>query len=202
MNPARINYKVYQGSTFQEVYRWETSTKSYATIGAIPNVAPCRVIVGIGDPTPPPNWRVRITGVGGMKEINLVNEEDYYLSSGVTGSSNNEIIINSINAANFSTYTSGGIVSWNTPVPLTNLTGIMQIRENIDSSVLLELTTNNGGIIINPTDYTITVKMTSAQTSAFAFSTAIYSLELTNTISETVTTFLTGNLSLVREVTR
>ena len=78
----------------------------------------------------------------------------------------------------------------------------MQIRETIDSTVLLELTTTNGGIVINPTDYTITVKMTSAQTTAFTFSTAIYSLELTDTLSGKVTTFLTGNLSLVREVTR
>lgn len=202
MNPARINYKVYQGSTFEEVFRWESATKSYATIGAIPNVAPCRVIVDMTDPTPPPQWRIRITGVAGMKEINLLNEEDYYLSTGITGTNNNEIIINSINAANFSTYTSGGIVSWNTPVPLNNYTGVMQIRENLDSTVLLELTTTNGGIVINPTDYTITVKITSAQTKAFTFSTAIYSLELTNTLSEKVTTFLTGNLSLVREVTR
>jgi hypothetical protein len=202
MNPARINYKVYQGSTFEEVFRWESATKSYAAIGAIPNVAPCRVIVGMTDPTPPPQWRIRITGVAGMKEINLVNEEDYYLSTGITGTNNNEIIINSINAANFSTYTSGGIVSWNIPVPLSNYTGAMQIRENIDSTVLLELTTANGGIVINPTDYTITVKMTSAQTTAFTFSTAVYSLELTNTLSGKVTTFLIGNLSLVREVTR
>jgi len=202
MNPARINYKVYQGSTFEEVFRWESATKSYATIGSIPNVAPCKVIVAIGDPTPPPQWRIRITGVAGMKEINLVNEDDYYLSTSVTGTNNNEIIINSINAANFSTYTSGGIVTWNTPVPLTNLTAAMQIRETIDSTVLLELTTTNGGIVINPTDYTITVKMTSAQTTAFTFSTAIYSLELTDTLSGKVTTFLTGNLSLVREVTR
>ena len=202
MNPARINYKVYQGSTFEEVFRWESSTKSYATINSIPNVAPCKIIVAIGDPTPPPQWRIRITGVSGMKELNLLNEEDYYLSTSVTGTNANEIIINSINAANYTTYISGGIVTWNTPVPLTNLTGAMQIRETIDSTVLLELTTTNGGIVINPTDYTITVKMTSAQTTAFTFSTAVYSLELTNTVSGKVSTLLTGNLSLVREVTR
>jgi len=202
MNPARINYKVYQGSTFEEVFRWESSTKSYATINSIPNVAPCKIIVAIGDPTPPPQWRIRITGVSGMKELNLLNEEDYYLSTSVTGTNANEIIINSINAANYTAYTSGGIVTWNTPVPLTNLTGAMQIRETIDSTVLLELTTTNGGIVINPTDYTITVKMTSAQTTAFTFSTAVYSLELTNTVSGKVSTLLTGNLSLVREVTR
>jgi hypothetical protein len=202
MNPARINYKVYQGSSFEEVFRWESATKSYATVTSIPNVAPCKIIVAVGDPTPPPNWRIKVTGVAGMREINLVNDDDYYISTSVTGTNNNEIIINSINAANYGTYTTGGIVSWNTPIPLTGYTGMMQIRETIDSTVLLELSTANGGIVINPTDYTVTVKMTSTQTTAFNFTTAVYSLELTDTVSNRVITFLTGNLSLVREVTR
>jgi hypothetical protein len=93
-------------------------------------------------------------------------------------------------------------MAWNSPIPLTNLTAKMQIRENIDAALLLELNTENGGIVINPTDYTITVKMTSSQTSAFSFTTAVYSLELTSSTSGKVTTFIAGNLSLIREVTR
>ena len=35
MQPAKINYKIYQGSTFQETLRWESETKTYVPISAI-----------------------------------------------------------------------------------------------------------------------------------------------------------------------
>ena len=38
--PAKINFKVYQGSTFSEVLRWESSSKGYKTITGISNTAP------------------------------------------------------------------------------------------------------------------------------------------------------------------
>ena len=199
MTPARINFKVYQGSTFQEVLRWESATKTYATISAISKAAPCVITVNSGQPTPPVNWRVRVTGVTGMKEINQLSDSDYYLTSAI---SSNNITINTINSAAYTTYTSGGIIEWNTPVPLAGYTAKMQIREAIDSStVILELTTANGGIVIDTTNYTIGINMTSTQTAAFTFINAVYSLELTN-VGGAVQTFVNGNLSLVPEVTR
>ena len=199
MTPARINFKVYQGSTFQEVLRWESATKTYATISAISKAAPCVITVNSGQPTPPVNWRVRVTGVTGMKEINQLSDSDYYLTSAI---SSNNITINTINSAAYTTYTSGGIIEWNTPVPIAGYTAKMQIRESIDSStVILELTTANGGIVIDTTNFTIGINMTSNQTAAFTFINAVYSLELTN-VGGAVQTFVNGNLSLVPEVTR
>ena len=199
MTPARINFKVYQGSTFQEVLRWESATKTYATISAISKSAPCVITVNSGQPTPPVNWRVRVTGVSGMKEINQLSDSDYYLTSAINS---NNITVNTINSAAYTAYTSGGIMEWNTPVPLAGYTAKMQIRESIDSStVILELTTANGGIVIDTTNYTISINMTSNQTAAFTFINAVYSLELTN-VGGAVQTFVNGNLSLVPEVTR
>lgn len=199
MTPARINFKVYQGSTFQEVLRWESATKTYATISAISKSAPCVITVNSGQPTPPVNWRVRVTGVSGMKEINQLSDSDYYLTSAINS---NNITVNTINSAVYTAYTSGGIMEWNTPVPLAGYTAKMQIRESVDSStVILELTTANGGIVIDTTNYTISINMTSNQTAAFTFINAVYSLELTN-VGGAVQTFVNGNLSLVPEVTR
>lgn len=199
MNPARINFKVYQGSTFEEVLRWESATKTYATISSISKAAPCVITVTNGQPTPPVNWRIRVTGVGGMKEINQLSDSDYYLTSSINS---NNITINSINSATYTTYTSGGIVEWNTPVPVAGYTAKMQIRQSVDSeSVILELTTANGGIVIDSTNFTIAIKMTSVQTAALDFINAVYSLELTN-VGGAVQTFINGSLSLVPEVTR
>lgn len=197
MTPAKINYKIYQGSTFKEVFRWESQTKLYANISAITKAAPC-VITTSGNHTIPAGWRVRVTGAGGMKEINMTAEDSYYIATAV---SSNTVTLNQVNSAGYTTYTSGGVVEWNTPIPLTGFTAKMQLRETIDSSTILELTHLNGGIAIDAANYTITVTMTSAQTALFNFPTAIYSLELTDSNGD-VTTFIQGNLTLIQEVTR
>lgn len=197
MTPAKINYKIYQGSTFKEVYRWESQTKQYANITAITKAAPC-VITAPGH-TVPQGWRVRVTGVTGMKEINMVAEDSYYIATGVA---TNTVTLNQVNSSAYTAYTSGGVVEWNYPVDLTGYTAKMQIRETVDNpTVILELTHLNGGIVIDATSHTITLTMTSAQTAAFTFPTAVYSLELTDT-SGNVITFIQGNLTLVAEVTR
>ena len=197
MTPAKINYKIYQGSTFREVYRWESQTKQYANITAITKAAPC--VITAPAHTIPQGWRVRVTGVSGMKEINMVAEDSYYIATSVA---TNQVTLNQINSSNYTTYTSGGVLEWNYPISLVGYTAKMQIRETVDNpTVILELTHLNGGIILDTTNYTITVTMTSTQTAAFSFPTAVYSLELTDS-SANVITFIQGNLTLIAEVTR
>jgi hypothetical protein len=77
----------------------------------------------------------------------------------------------------------------------------MQIREKLDSDVvLLELTTENGGIIIDTQMFTITLLATAQQTQSLSFTQAVYSLELVQ--NQEVVPFSSGNVLLVREVTR
>lgn len=192
-SPVKINFKVYQGSTFREVFRWESSTIKYTPITSITKTAP--VVITANAHGAPTGWRVKVTGVSGMKEI---NSDEYVLASETT---TNTVTINSINAANYTAYTTGGILEYNTPVSLTGLTARMQIREKLDSATTIaELTTQNNGIALDTTNYTITILMSATQTEAFTWSTAVYSLELVN--GAEVIPFCTGNLTLVKEVTR
>jgi hypothetical protein len=198
MEPAKINYKIYQGSTFEETLRWESETKQYIPISGISQAAPC-VITTSGTHAVPVNWRVRVTGVTGMKDINTVADDAYYL---VTSKTSNSITLNQVNSAAYGAYTSGGILSWNTPIPLTGYTAQMQIRETVESStVLAELTTANSRIIIDPVNFTISIKLSAAITGAFDFDSAVYSMELTDN-QGTVYPFLSGSISLTKEVTR
>jgi hypothetical protein len=283
MQPAKINYKIYQGSTFQETLRWESQTKTYATISAVSKSAPC-VITTTSAHGLPVGWRFRVVGAGGMKEINSVGEDSFYLAT-ATGMSPqaqaagdswldreqtwidarnqdaatvaptvrswaglasyqaypilqslapnttppvpsnliptagtartaylnyqaelaliaNTIQINQVNSLGYTTYTSGGVVEYNTPVPLTGYTAQMQIRETLESTTVLhELSTGGNGIVINTNDSTIFVTIPAAVTRAFTFDSAVYSLELTNS-SGVVIPFASGNLTLVKEVTR
>lgn len=193
--PAKINYKMYQGSTFAEVLRWESSTKNYVTITNITKSAPA-VITTVAN-TIPDNWRVRVTNVGGMKEIN--DTETYRVATVLT---NTSIELNSVNALGYTAYTSGGVLEYNEPVSLASYTARMQIREKIDTPVLYELTTENDGIILNTADSTINLNIPAAITEAFTFKKAVYSIELINASNDSVTTFVQGNITLYNEVTR
>jgi hypothetical protein len=82
MQPAKINYKIYQGSTFQETFRWESETKVYVPISAIAKSAPCVITTSTAHNLPV-GWRFRVVGAGGMKEINNTSEE-YHLSTGAS----------------------------------------------------------------------------------------------------------------------
>lgn len=200
MTPGRVNFKIYQGSTFIQTFRWESKTLEYATIDTIAKSAPCIITVDSGQPTPPPSWRVRVTGALGMKEINLNDQPDkYYLSTNIAG---NTVSINEINSVNYGTYTTGGVLSWHEPVPLAGYTGQLQIRKNIsDPTYLVQLTSSAGDIVFDNVDKTIKVTIPSSVTTTLNFTTAVYSFEITNSFAETFT-FLQGNLTLMKEVTR
>lgn len=192
--PIKLNLKVYQGATFRETLRWESGTKVYKPITAITKSAPISITaVGHGIPE---GWRTKITHVAGMTEL---NSSDTYHT--VTSTTTDTITINAINALGYKDYTTGGVLEYNEPVALAGYTGRMQIRGKItDAEVILELTTANGGIVIDDVLKTITIVITAAQTALLAFSSAVYSLELVQ--GTDVVPFLTGGISLVQEVTR
>lgn len=194
MNPVKLNFKVYQGSTFNEVLRWESSKKIYKSITNITQAAPC--VVTAATHGVPEGWRVKITNVGGMKEIN--SADDYKTATILT---TDTIELNAINSVGYTAYTSGGILEYNEPVTLTGYTARMQLREKIDSTTVIhELTTENGGITIDDVNYTITLTISATDTAAFTFGSVVYSLELIS--GTTVTPFANGVLTLVKEVTR
>jgi len=198
MQPAKINYKIYQGSTFQETLRWESETKTYVPISAITKDAPCTITTSAH--TIPVGWRIRVANVAGMKEINTTSDDAYYL---VTAKTSTTVTLNKVNSLGYTAYTSGGVVEYNTPVPLTGYTALMQIRETLDSTAVIHQMTSaaGGGIQINTSDSTIFLTIPASITTNFTFDSAVYSLELTNA-SGVVIPFMAGNLTLVREVTR
>ena len=89
------------------------------------------------------------------------------------------------------------------PVALSGYTGVMHIREKIDStSTVLTLTTSNGGLEINSTAGTILVIATPTQTAALAPGKYVHDLELTETSTGIVTKIIQGNLTVRAEVTK
>ena len=192
--PAKINFKVYQGSTFGEVLRWESSNKIYTPITNITKAAP--VVITAAAIGAPIGWRVKITNVLGMTDIN--SEDVYHQISAVDSTT---VTINSLNTVGYKAYTSGGIIEYNEPIDLASYTARMQIRLKVaDVDFIDELTTENGGITIDNTLKTITLNRTAGQTAVYTFNTAVYSLEMVG--GTQVTPLASGTLTLVKEVTR
>ena len=198
--PAKLNYKVYQGSTFRETYRWESQTKVYVPISAISKSAPC-VITTQAATDLPVGWRFRVVGAGGMKEINTVSEDSYYIATGIN-LAKTQVTINQVNSSGYTTYTSGGVLEYNDWINLTGYNARMQIRETVDSSTTIyEATSASGQIVLDNTYKTITLTIPATVTQGFGFETAVYSVELF-TVAGEVIPFIEGNLVLVREITR
>lgn len=193
--PIKLNLKIIQGSTFGQVLRWESGTKVYKPISSITNSAP--VVINAAAHGIPVGWRTKVTNVVGMKEINS-SANEYYI---VTGTTTDTVTLNAVNSLGYGAYTSGGVLEYNEPVDLAGYTARMQIRPKLeDTTIIKELTTENGGIVINNTTKTIQLVISATDTAAFTFNSAVYSLELV--VATTVIPFATGSVSLTKEVTR
>lgn len=194
LQPIKLNLKVYQGSTFVETIRWESSLKEYIPITNISKSAP--LVVTTAGHTIPANWRVKITVTNGMKELS--NAIDYLTITSVTGTT---LTFNSINAINYTTYVSGGMIEYNVPIDLANTTARMQIREKVSSSVIIdELTTENGKLVVDNSLKEIRIVVSASATAAYTFNSAAYNLEIVQ--GSTVIPLLFGNITLEREITR
>jgi hypothetical protein len=199
ITPAKINFRIYQGATFRQLLRWESETKTYAAISAISKTAPVVITLADALQAPPINWRCWVVGAGGMREINN-GPDNYYIATKVTS---NAVEINAVNAAQFTTYTSGGHLVYNAPALLNIFTSArLQIRRKItDTDPLLTLTTENAGIAIDDELKQVIVTITAEQSAQLDFTGAVYDLELIDNSGQ-VTRFAEGNVLLFDEVTR
>lgn len=89
-----------------------------------------------------------------------------------------------------------------TPIDLTGCTARMQARSEIESpTVLLELTTENGGIVIDGPAGKLALHISPADTAAIAWESGVWDLEVVHPNGD-VTRLAQGSISVSREVTR
>lgn len=200
MTPGKSNFTIYKGSDFNKIIRWESGPVVYKTISAITALAPLTLTVpSHGMPNA---WRFAIQSVKGMTQINAKKsppvDDDYYRGTVIDA---NTIEINEVNAMDYTAYTSGGVILYNTPVDLTNYTARMDIKDKVGGTSYIELTsTASGGITISNITKTIEIYITAAQTELIDWTKAVYDLEMVNSAGK-VTRILGGNIKVVSEVT-
>lgn len=92
--------------------------------------------------------------------------------------------------------------STGSPIDLLGYTARMQIRMNKSSSqVMLELTTENGGIVLGGLAGSVTLEFTEESTSKLTRG-GVYDLELVNSDGTTVIRLVEGTITLSKGVTR
>jgi hypothetical protein len=92
-----------------------------------------------------------------------------------------------------------------TPVDLTGYSARMHLRTDIKSpEIVLNLTTENGGIEIAPDIGRLTIKFTAAQTEVIHAREYVYDIELYRQVGQEVivTRLIEGKITLRPEVTR
>lgn len=187
----RQDFCVAAGETFLPVIRWALATLDSYAITAITRAAPA--VITMGSHAIPDGWPVAVVSAQGMTQINSKHyppvRSDMHYATYVSGT---QIKLNSVNSADYGTYTSGGFVVLNTPVDMTGATALMRIYDAPSGGTLLMTLTNLSGITINNTDRTIRPRI---NTSAVTWTTGYYDLEMTDA-GGVVTQLLAGVITI------
>lgn len=190
---------IQQGKTFNQVVRWESTPIVYKLITGITQAAPAQITAtGHGVPA---GWRVAIVSVKGMLGINAKNtpprSSEYHAATVVSA---NAISLNDVNSSDYSPYTSGGYVQYNTPVDMAGFAARMTIKDRVGGTVLETLTNANAKIVLDNTAKTITILLDAATTAAYTWVKGVYDLEMVSA-GGVVTAILSGNVTVTKEVT-
>lgn len=196
--------QINQGKTFSLVLRWETEPCVYRPITAIQQTAPVRLTVNTTGL--PDGWNCAVTNVKGMTEINAeanaLRENDF---NPVTIVDATTLEINSINAAGFKPYVSGGILQFNTPVSLTGYIGRLQIKDKVGGTVLAsteagDTPLNFLSVALDTANSTITITISATATAGLTWTKGVYELEMVSPTG-VVTAILSGKVTVSKEVT-
>lgn len=203
--------EIKQGKTFSLVLRWETEPIIRKAITGISLVygAPRLTVAGHGCKA---GWRAAVTMVKGMTQINAKNNppraDDYHQATVIDADTVEFNDITPVDDAGreWSAWTEGGFLLYNTPVDLTGFTARMKVKDKIVGGTVLASTDaldspkNVLTIAIDEAAHTITLSIPATATDDFAWTKGVYDLEMVSATG-VVTGILSGKVSVVKEVT-
>ena len=195
----KYDLTIRRGETFIRTVRWASAPYVFKPITGITQAAPAVVTAtahGVPD-----GWRVAVVSVKGMTQINAQStpprDSEYYKAKVLTA---NTLQLDGVNAADFKPYTSGGYLQFATPVDMTGYTARMQIRDKVGGTLLLTLTSANGGLTIDTTKSSVTITISATATAGFIWNRGVYDLEMVSADGR-VTTIVEGSVKVTPEVT-
>lgn len=198
--PTNAPLTLYRGRTFRKVARWETTPFLIAAIATMTQSGIVQITTQAAHGIPD-GWRVAVVDAKGMTELNAQNNppknSDFREA---TVKSPTSIELNEISSASYRAYTSGGFLKWYSPHDLTGYTARMKVKNKVGGTTLLNLTTENGGIFVDPVEHLIELFISDADTTAITWSTGVYDLEMVAPSGD-VTVIFTGAVTTINEIT-
>lgn len=186
-----------QGSTWATSFNWYGGGKFLAPIEEIDPGYPTRIKVSSHLLPSITGTPVIISGVEGMEILNSKNtaielvdrvDDDWFLIG--------------ISTVAKSWVVNTGEITYYRPTVITDFTARCQFRKYWHSkTVLAELTTENGGIVLTEEDAGIQLQCTAEQTAAFNFDRCVFDVEMISP-GLAVTRVAQGTIYLDRERTR
>ena len=179
--------QIIKGSTYRDTLYWATSECVFKTVTAVSTTAPVQLTVpdhGVVD-----GWMV---GVEGHKNIDPESQKVRVIDA-------NTLELPCVNGTQFRAQTTPIVIRYNAPVDMAGYTARQQFKAKVDDPLLLALTTENGGIIIDNVAKTITRVIAASDTAAIVWSSAMYDLEMVQGLY--VTKIDAGIATVIDEVT-
>lgn len=194
------------GTSYSLVLRWESAPILRKVITGI-SVATGAPRITVASHGIPDGWRVAITGVKGMTELNAedparLRDSDYYAATVLDA---NTIELNEVNGADFKAWTSGGIVQWNTPVSLSGFTSRLRVEDRhggtvLASNLITDAPLNTLDVLIDTSLHTVTLVFPSAATTALAGKNGVWEDEMVSgDATPVITQLLRGKISVGKE---
>lgn len=173
-----LSLTIRRGETVDLPIRIESDTLDYATITAIAQSAPASITAtahGIPD-----GWKAAVMNAKGMTEMNAeYNPPKDSEFKRVTVIDANTVEFNTVNAAGFRAYTSGGQLAFYVPLDLSAYTSAtMDIKDRVGGTVLLSLSTVDGTLELDAATKTLWLRLTDEATAAITFDTGVFDIEL------------------------
>jgi hypothetical protein len=188
----RRDFCVSLGETFHPIIRWGSGVLTSKAITGISQAAGA-VVTAVGHGAPD-GWPVAVVSAKGMTQINATRYppqgNDWEKSTLLTADT---LMLNDVNSADFSAYTSGGFLVYDTPVNLTGMTAVLTIWDNPgETGTPLATLTELSGITINNTLKTIAPVLA---TVGLTWTTGYYDLMMTDS-GGISTLILTGSITI------
>ena len=209
---ATKDLEIKQGRTFTLALRWETEpiVRKAISVVSFATGAPRLTVTSHGAPD---GWRCALYGIKGPKQLNATNNPPRKTDfTEVTVVDTNTIELNGINPYDeqgneWPAYISGGFLQYFTPMSLAGQSARMKIKDKIGGLLLASSEVGDAPLdilsfSIDNDAKTITLNIAASDTDDIAWTRGVYDLEMVSNDAEPVViAILTGNVSVIREVT-
>lgn len=168
--------KIVQGSTLSQPFRWNVEPFIYIAIEAIVSLTPLRLRAashGLLD-----GWRcelISLLGLDGLNSTGRNQPSDYHYATIIDPDT---VEFNDIAGTLYPAYKSGGFIKCYTPMDISGHRAVLTIWDKVNGTQLLQFTSDDGDIALDPTECRITLNVADTETALIDWKKGVFGLDM------------------------